>query len=155
MRHPKPLYEVLLSIALRREQRADVSASVLSETLAMELAPFNIRVLILEPGGFRTEGMLSGPFFDANPIPDYAAMKKVAKDRFKEYDGKQPGDPVKAMRAVVDVVRGENFALGRTWPLYLPLGVETIDAMGSKYNTVNKVLTEWDPLIRNTRLDNP
>lgn len=128
---------------------------MLSETLAVELAPFDIRVLILEPGGFRTEGMLSGPFFEDNPIPEYAAMRKVAKERLREVDGTQPGDPAKAMRAVVDIVRGENFAAGRAWPLYMPLGLEAMDAIRSKYSTIDKVMVEWDPLIRNTRLDNP
>ena len=90
----------------------------MGETLAVELATLNIRVLIVEPGSFRTEGIYTNPFDVSNPIPDYEEQRADSLMTYNALDGKQPGDPVKAMNAVVDVVRGEGVAAGREWPLW-------------------------------------
>ena len=123
--------------------------------MSVELAPLSIRVLIVEPGAFRTENILTGPFYEDNTMPEYDKLRNGFKERLKQINGKQPGDPVKGMNALVDVVRGEGFAKGRAWPLYLPLGVEAEDAIRERYKAIDGVMVEWDPLIRNTRLDNP
>ncbi|KAG1853405.1 hypothetical protein F4604DRAFT_2044488 [Suillus subluteus] len=89
---------------------------VMGETLAVELAPFNIRVLIVEPGAFRTENICSNKFDTwTNPIPDYDETRTKAEARHESTPGKQPGDPIQAMKFVVDVVRGEGVAAGREW----------------------------------------
>ncbi len=66
----------------------------------------------------------------------------------------QPGDPLKAMQALVDVIHGEGRAKGKAWPLFLPLGVETETAIRDKFETLDGLIDEWDELIRDTRLDN-
>lgn len=38
------------------------------------------------------------------------------------YNGKQPGDPLKGVEVMVDVVRGEGTAVGKPFPLALSLG---------------------------------
>lgn len=45
-----------------------IRLSAMGETLAVELAPLNVRVLIVEPGSFRTEGIY-GNSFVCNAIP--------------------------------------------------------------------------------------
>jgi len=47
----------------------------LTETLTTELSSFNIRVVLVEPSSFRTEGMLDQEFFTANPIADYDELR--------------------------------------------------------------------------------
>lgn len=128
---------------------------VLGECLATELAPFGIRVLITEPGAFRTENILSRPMFEERPIADYDAVRAAMKKRYAEVDGHQPGDPHKAMRVLADVVRGEGPARGRPWPLYLPLGLEAETAIRDKCAKMTGVLDAWGAVIRDTRLDNP
>ena len=131
---------------------------MLGETLAAELVPFSIRVLIVEPGAFRTQS----PTFTNPPetpvrIPDYDNMRKEAQKRVEGIYGKEPGDPKKAMNLLADVVRGEGRArevLERYgWPLYLPIGKEAEDGIRGKFNKLNEVLDTWGELIRDTRLD--
>ncbi|EKM58137.1 uncharacterized protein PHACADRAFT_139799 [Phanerochaete carnosa HHB-10118-sp] len=126
--------------------------SLMGETLAVELAPFNVRVLITEPGAFRTEKMLSQPIYEGNRIADYGAVREEMKKRWKQIDGHQPNDPVKAMRVIIDVVRGEGVAEGKDWPLYLPLGPETEVAIRDKCEKITNVLNVWREVVRDTRL---
>ncbi|EKM58132.1 uncharacterized protein PHACADRAFT_252197 [Phanerochaete carnosa HHB-10118-sp] len=128
---------------------------VMGETLAVELAPFNIRVLITEPGAFRTENSFSLPMYEDNRIAEYDAVREEMKKRYARVDGHQPGDPTKAMHVVIDVVHGEGAAEGKDWPLYLPLGLEAEVAIRDKCGKVTKVLDTWEDVIRDTRLESP
>lgn len=96
-----------------------------SESLSEELAPFDIRVLIVEPGAFRTS------FFGAlqyTPISE-AYKGTVVEETvraFEGLDGKQDGDPVKAGAAIVDVVRGEGMGKGLEGNLRVQLGTDAV-----------------------------
>ncbi|GLB40934.1 putative enoyl-(Acyl carrier protein) reductase [Lyophyllum shimeji] len=94
----------------------------LTETLSAELAQFNIRVLLVAPGSFRTEGIYGQQYHTCNPIAANNALREQSMARFKSVPGTEKGDPDKAMEAVIDVVRGEGVAKGRPWPGYLILG---------------------------------
>ncbi|KAI0703436.1 hypothetical protein BC835DRAFT_1410717 [Cytidiella melzeri] len=128
---------------------------VIGETLAVEVAPFNIRVLIVEPGAFRTEKIFSQRLYDGNELADYDKQRAIALEKFSKIDKFLLGDPVKAMHVLADVVRGEGRAKGKPWPLYLPLGKEAEDAIRDKTKLLDNVLEEWGDIIRDTRLDNP
>jgi len=125
---------------------------VMGETLAVELASFNIRVLIVAPGAFRTENIYSNKFDTTHPIPDYDETRAKALLRYETVPGKQPGDPAKAMKIVVDVVRGEGVAVGREWPLYLVLGEDAEQDVRNKCMKVFKHLDEWQDVIRDVNL---
>lgn len=129
-----------------------VRSSAMGETLAIELAPLNIRVLIVEPGAFRTEGIYSNSFDVSNPIADYEEQRADSLMTYKAIDGKQPGDPAKAMDAVVDVVRGEGVAAGRGWPLYLVLGKDAERDIRAKCGRMLQHLEEWSDVVRGTDL---
>ena len=126
---------------------------VIGETLAVEVAEFNIRVLIVEPGAFRTENIFSQKMYDGNLISDYDESRTIAKKRFDNIDKFLLGDPVKAMELLADVVRGEGRAKNKPWPLYLPLGKEAEDAIRNKTKLLEGVLDDWGEIIRDTRLD--
>ncbi|EPQ51261.1 NAD P-binding protein [Gloeophyllum trabeum ATCC 11539] len=125
----------------------------IGETLSVELASFNIRVLIVEPGAFRTEGIFAQPFFLENQIPDYDELRASSQAFYNSINGTQKGDPTKAMRAVVDVVRGEGRATGKAWPLYLPLGIAAEKTIREKCERMTGVLEEWKDVIRDVNFD--
>ncbi|KAG2095146.1 uncharacterized protein F5147DRAFT_747773 [Suillus discolor] len=125
----------------------------MSETLAVELAPFNIRVLIVEPGAFRTEHIYRNKLDTwTNPIPDHDETRAEMLVRYKAIPGRQPGDPIKAMKLVADVVRGEGVAAGREWPLYLVLGEDAEQDVRNKCMMMLKHLDEWQDAIRDVNL---
>jgi len=97
-----------------------------SEALAGEVAPFGIRVTIVEPGPFRTE-FLGRSLHRATPIDDYADGPAGAlRKRFAEDNGAQPGDPARAVEAIIDAVRSPSA------PLRLPLGRAAVDRIRAK-----------------------
>jgi NAD(P)-dependent dehydrogenase (short-subunit alcohol dehydrogenase family) len=101
----------------------------LSEALASEVSPFGIRVLIVEPGAFRTS--LFGAAFRNIPALDaYAATVGPTRNYVAESAGKQPGSPAKAAKAIVDAV-----AAGAP-SLRLPLGADAVTSMRSKLTRV-------------------
>jgi NAD(P)-dependent dehydrogenase (short-subunit alcohol dehydrogenase family) len=104
-----------------------------SEALAQEMAPFGIKVTIVEPGPFRTQ-FLSGSL--KMPQQQMDIYQKGPVGQMYQYqqkmNGNQEGDPVKAAKAIVNYVQTnkEN--------LRLPLGKVTIQSMRSKLEAVEK-----------------
>ncbi len=80
----------------------------LSGSLAVELAPLNIRVTLVEPGPFRTDFAGRSIATSATIIDDYAETAGVRRQKTAEGSGKQPGDPVRAAQAIIDVVASAN-----------------------------------------------
>jgi NAD(P)-dependent dehydrogenase (short-subunit alcohol dehydrogenase family) len=73
-----------------------------SEGLAEEVAPFGIRVTIVEPGPFRTDFLSARSIrVGAAELPDYDAMRAQLRGTFEARNGKQGGDPVKLARMLV------------------------------------------------------
>jgi NAD(P)-dependent dehydrogenase (short-subunit alcohol dehydrogenase family) len=96
-----------------------------SESLAAEVRPFGIRVLIVEPGAFRTR--LFGPAFVSLPaMPEYEATVGSTRAYAAGSDGLQPGDPVKAAQAIIDAV------LAGAPNLRLPLGADAVQSIREK-----------------------
>ena len=76
----------------------------LSDTLRDEVTPFGITVLTVEPGSFRTNayaGFASEPVDD---LDDYLPMLEAVHRAMIEQDGKQPGDPVRGVDAVLEAL---------------------------------------------------
>lgn len=74
------------------------------ESVAQEVAPFNIGVTIVEPGGARTEFRYSSakvaksmPEYDGNPAHDFMKMLDPA-------NGLAPGDPAKMATRIIESV---------------------------------------------------
>jgi NAD(P)-dependent dehydrogenase (short-subunit alcohol dehydrogenase family) len=101
----------------------------LSEALAAEVAPFGIRVLIVEPGAFRTQ--LFGSAFRVMPPMDiYEGTVGPTRNYTATSGGAQPGDPAKAARAIADAV-----AAGAP-NLRLPLGADAVNSIRGKLDRV-------------------
>ncbi|KAJ6551340.1 hypothetical protein B0H19DRAFT_1263997 [Mycena capillaripes] len=124
----------------------------LTETLTVELAPLGLRVLLVEPGAFRT-AIYGQKYFTANPIADYDAIRTLSATRFASVSGTEKGDPAKAMEAVVDVVRGEGRAKGRPWPGRLALGEDVERDVRAKCQRVLEHMDEWRDVVRGVNFD--
>jgi NAD(P)-dependent dehydrogenase (short-subunit alcohol dehydrogenase family) len=88
----------------------------LSESLAQEVEPLGIRVLIVEPGPFRTNfGRLVK--LSPNVIADYADSAGKHRRETIERSGKQSGDPARAAEAVIKALQSpeppRHLVLGR------------------------------------------
>jgi NAD(P)-dependent dehydrogenase (short-subunit alcohol dehydrogenase family) len=114
-----------------------------SETLAREMAPFGVKVTIVEPGGFRTDfAGASTELREGRPEYDSTVGKTVRFQR--EFSGKQPGDPAKAAAALLRLVAEENP------PLRIVLGRDAYDSV--EKNDLGKIerAREWKHLSVST-----
>lgn len=123
-----------------------------SEALSLEVALFNIRVLIVEPGYFRTSFIGSDPKF-VGPIEDYHPITKALQQGLAAYAGKQPGDPTKGASLIIDTVLGEGLAQGKTFPLRLTLGPDAVAALEEARKKDLASLEEWREASSSTNFD--
>ena len=116
----------------------------MSEALADEVRPLGIKVLIVEPGAFRTE--LFGNISASTPMSDYAGTAGKTRDMIETSAGSQPGDPAKAAAAVLTALGAPNT------PLRLPLGDDAVDAILAHLDGARADIVTWEGLARDTRL---
>jgi NAD(P)-dependent dehydrogenase (short-subunit alcohol dehydrogenase family) len=117
----------------------------MSEALADEVRPLGIKVLIVEPGAFRTG--LFGSTTDSEQIADYSATVGPTRQMVEASDGRQPGDPAKAAAAIITAIDAPET------PLRLPLGDDAVDAISGHLEQVRAELAAWEKIARDTRLD--
>lgn len=98
----------------------------LSEALAGELAPLGIHVTIIEPGPFRTDFLGRSGVPAANEIDDYKQSAGNARKYFTDNDGKQMGDPARAVQAMIGVVESAEP------PTHLLLGKSAYDRWSAR-----------------------
>lgn len=79
-----------------------------SEALQKEVEPLGIDVIIVEPSGFRTDWAGRSANEAENTIEDYAETAGANQAAIRGYSGNQPGDPVRAAKAIVTAVEAEN-----------------------------------------------
>jgi len=117
-----------------------------SEALAQEVAPFGIKVLIVEPGQFRTD--LAGAGMRHMPILA-AYQDTVGPTRAFAHDmhGTQPGDPRKAAAAIVTALDAE------VTPLRLQLGADAVEAVRGHAQAMLADLAAWEAVATATRHD--
>jgi NAD(P)-dependent dehydrogenase (short-subunit alcohol dehydrogenase family) len=80
----------------------------LSEALWQEVEPLGIRVMLVEPSGFRTDWAGRSADESKAQIQDYAATAGAGRAGVRAVSGKQAGDPVRAVEAIIKVVEGSN-----------------------------------------------
>ncbi|MGW6792191.1 oxidoreductase [Streptomyces chartreusis] len=119
----------------------------LSEGLADEVAEFGIKVLIVEPGSFRTSLFETGR---AGTSTDSGLYPKVSQTRgfVSGGDGTQPGDPAKAAALILAALESEDT------PLRLPLGDDGVDAVLGHLDQVRTDVAAWEKRTRATAFDN-
>ncbi|MGW4196249.1 SDR family NAD(P)-dependent oxidoreductase [Streptomyces sp. NPDC005004] len=81
----------------------------LTEALREEVAPFGIKVLAVEPGAFRTHAYTA--FADesvSETVDAYAPFVESVREAMIGQDGRQPGDPERGVRAVLEAMDQEK-----------------------------------------------
>lgn len=125
------------------------AVEALSEALHAELKPLGVHAMVVEPGYFRTDFLDSSSLHtQERAIDDYAdgpagQMRVTAEQRNHD----QPGDPVKAANAIIDVVESPQP------PLRLQLGRDTIAAVEGKIAHVQSELAQWRAVAESTDFD--
>jgi short-subunit dehydrogenase len=110
----------------------------LSEALAGEVKPLGIHVTIVEPGPFRTDFLGRSGEQAATIIPDYDATAGNMRRYFGDQDGKQKGDPLRAVHAMMAVVDSP------TPPLRLLLGAAALQRVRTKLESWQKEIAAWE-----------
>ena len=115
----------------------------MSEALAAEVAHLGIRVMIVEPGAFRTDFNLRSLRW-SEPMTDYAEFMEPELKEFEAFRGKEPGDPARAAEAIIAAVdRGDA-------PLRLPLGADAFREIRDYLETRLSELDSAEPIGADT-----
>lgn len=109
----------------------------LSEALYKEVSPLGIKVTIIAPSGFRTDWAGRSAKEAAFTIEDYAGTAEKNKGDIRGYSGNQPGDPVRAAKAMIAVTEAENP------PLRLLLGVAALKGARAKLEELKHDFDTW------------
>ena len=110
----------------------------LSEALAREVAPLGIKVMLVEPGPFRTDWAGRSLKRSGHQIQEYAETAGAYLERLTRGSGKQVGDPVRAGEAIIKAVESDHM------PLHLLLGRIAIDSARSKIELLQRDLDAWE-----------
>ncbi|BDT84467.1 SDR family NAD(P)-dependent oxidoreductase [Nocardia cyriacigeorgica] len=119
----------------------------LSEALADEVKDFGIKVLVVEPGSFRTNLFGKNAAYFSADHPAYAETVGATKQFVQSGDGGQAGDPAKAAAAIITALNADQT------PLRLPLGSDAVDAIVGHLDGVRAELDEWEKTARDTAFD--
>lgn len=96
------------------------SLELVTDALAKEVSPLGIKVMIVEPGSFRTHFYDTSLKGTKNKIDDYnETAGKTRKENIVNLKN-QPGDPEKAGKVIVEAIEQDNY------PLRLLLGSDAV-----------------------------
>ena len=114
----------------------------LSEALWQEVEPLGIKVMLVEPSGFRTDWAGRSANESKRQIDDYAATAGAWRSQVRANSGKQPGDPVLAAHAIVEAMLSPNP------PHRLLLGNDAYQAATAKLEELRKEFSAWETVSR-------
>ena len=111
------------------------------ETLAQEVEPFGIGVMMVEPGGFRTDFAGRSRAAAVQPIAAYDdTVLGDCKRILDSHSGHERGDPALAARAILTALEAPHP------PLRLLLGADAVSYARNKLDAQQAEITRWEPL---------
>jgi NAD(P)-dependent dehydrogenase (short-subunit alcohol dehydrogenase family) len=119
----------------------------LSEALAEEVAPFGVKVIIVEPGAFRTEFLGRSIATGAVRLPEYELTSGATRNFTEANNGTQAGDPVRGMQVLMTAILADNP------PLRLPLGRDALQRIERKLATLTADIGAWKALAEDTAFE--
>ncbi|WP_095203573.1 oxidoreductase [Mesorhizobium carmichaelinearum] len=121
-------------------QAAKWAVGGLTEVLALELAPFGVKIISVEPGGMRTDwgatAMANAPAL----LQDYEPTVGAILGMLKAYVGNAIGDPRKVAEIVVDLTTRD------TLPAHLILGSDALHVFAQAEAARQQAAKEWAPV---------
>ena len=114
----------------------------LSEALWQEVEALGIKVMLVEPSGFRTDWAGRSANESKVQIADYAATAGAVRAAVRTSSGEQPGDPVRAAQAIVKAVASGNP------PHHLLLGNDAFNGAMAKLEELRKDFTAGEATAR-------
>jgi NAD(P)-dependent dehydrogenase (short-subunit alcohol dehydrogenase family) len=122
-------------------QTAKFAVEGFSEVLANEVAAFGLKVIIVEPGAFRTDWMGSSMTMH-DPGADYREAISFIHELRRTANGTQPGDPARAARIIIDVVESPEP------PRRLLLGSDAVELALANGTERNEEARQWAAVSR-------
>jgi NAD(P)-dependent dehydrogenase (short-subunit alcohol dehydrogenase family) len=132
--------------------------SSLTESLQAETEPLGVRVCLAQLGHFRTSFLhtsssnnnTSGAHRQriAKPIKDYDPVLAPLRKAFNSLNNAQPGDPIRAAKAIVQLAGVRDDEGNALIPQFLPLGSDVIPAMVSAHEGRLKDADVWGDITR-------
>lgn len=119
----------------------------LSEALAQELRPLGVQVIIVEPGPFRTEFLGRSMVTAVREIAAYAETVPARRHYRQTNNGRQAGDPAKAVAVLLQAVDAEHP------PLHLPIGPRAHAVAERKLDAFRADITAWRDISIATDFD--
>lgn len=116
----------------------------LSIALADEVRPFGIRVMVVEPGAFRTSFAGGSALSASEPMPEYEDSVGGFRKALPDSDGQQPGDPARAAAAILSALASDEP------PLHLLLGNDAADIVIGQLDRDRAEFTAWESTSRGT-----
>ena len=101
------------------------------------MAPLGVQVMVVEPGPFRTEFLGRSGVEAKERISDYEPTAGKTREYFLTQSGKQPGDPQRAVEAVVAAVSDPNP------PKHLLLGKIALSRFRKRLDDWKTELDHW------------
>ncbi|WP_314146047.1 SDR family NAD(P)-dependent oxidoreductase [uncultured Leifsonia sp.] len=125
------------------------AVEAVSESLAAELDGTGVRIMVIEPGAFRTDFLDSSSIVttEADPIDDYVATVHQGQPAFLAASGRQIGDPWRGAEVIIDAVKAAEP------PFRLQLGADSVERVERKLAFVKHELDTWRPVSVSTGFD--
>lgn len=121
------------------------AVEAITEAMNLELVGTGVSATVVEPGAFRTDFLSPRSVrFAALSLDAYTATAGAAREAFSALDGKQPGDPVKAARAIIQIVAAAPP------PVRVQLGSDCLARVERKILDVAEELGRWRELAEST-----
>jgi len=129
-------------------QAAKFAVDGLSRVLAVETAPFGVKVMVVEPSGFATDW--AGSSMTVHDIPaDYDTTIGTMHRRIRANTAGPAGDPVRAAQIIVAAVKRENP------PAHLLLGTNAVDMALAYSHLQIEEATAWEAVSRSADFGEP
>lgn len=117
----------------------------LTEALSVEAKEFDIKATIVYPGYFNTNFLKEGSMkLAANPIAAYTAARNTEIWHETQMVGKQPGDPAKAAKVLIELAEMENA------PLHFFMGSDSFGMANNKIEILQNALASHEALSKST-----
>ncbi|HEY4763217.1 MAG TPA: SDR family NAD(P)-dependent oxidoreductase [Candidatus Sulfotelmatobacter sp.] len=115
-----------------------------SDSLAMEVAPFGVKVCTLEPGGIRTNWARRAGQNALDLLPEYEASVGSTLKMLRGLEGRSEGDPRKIADVIVQLANSEEV------PSRLILGVDAEKRVQQAESARATEAEKWRPLTVST-----